>query len=61
MFDKVINTSRQPAFTCSKLTTERLKQGVIYVRQWRRSGVFIVNFKHTSHFALVFLLLTLSR
>ena len=29
--------------------------------QWRRSGVFIVNFEHISHLALVFLLLTLSR
>ena len=30
-------------------------------RQWRRSGVFIVNFEHISHLVLVFLLLTLSR
>ena len=29
-------------------------------RHWRRSGVFIVNFEHTSHLVLVFLLLTLS-
>ena len=28
---------------------------------WRRSNVFIVNFEHISHLALVFLLLTLSR
>ena len=28
---------------------------------WRRSGVFIVNFKHILHLVLVFLLLTLSR
>ena len=27
---------------------------------WRRSGVFIVNFDHISHLALVFLLLTLN-
>ena len=27
----------------------------------RHSGVFIVNFKHISHFALVFLLLNLSK
>ena len=26
--------------------------------QWRRSGVFIVNFEHISHLVLVFLLLT---
>ena len=29
--------------------------------EWRRSGVFIVNFEHISHLILVFLLLTLSR
>ena len=29
-------------------------------RQWRRFGVFIVNFKYISHLDLVFLLLTLS-
>ena len=28
--------------------------------QWRRSGVFIVNFEHISLLVLVFLLLTLS-
>ena len=30
-------------------------------RQWRHSGVFIVNFEHISHLILVFLLLTLRR
>ena len=30
-------------------------------RHWRRSGIFIVNFEHISHLALLFLLLTLSR
>ena len=30
-------------------------------RQWRRSGIFIVNFEHISYLVLVFLLLTLSR
>ena len=29
-------------------------------RQWRCSGVFIVNFEHISHLVLVFLLLTLN-
>ena len=29
-------------------------------RQWRRSGVSIVNFEHVEHLALVFLLLTLN-
>ena len=41
---------------CSKLTINTLER-----RQWRRSGVFIVNFEHISHLVLVFLLLTLSR
>ena len=41
---------------CSKLTINTPKR-----RQWRRSGVFIVNFEHISHLVLVFLLLTLSR
>ena len=40
----------------SKLTIKTTKR-----RQWGRSGVFIVNFEHISHLALVFLLLTLSR
>ena len=30
-------------------------------RHLRHSGVFIVNFEHSSHLALVFLFLTLSR
>ena len=60
----------QPGFTCSKLTIETLEQGVKYAqklsittpeqRQWRRSGVFIVDFEHVSHLALVLLLLTLN-
>ena len=29
--------------------------------EWRRSGVFIVNFEHISHLFLVFLLLTLNK
>ena len=29
-------------------------------KAWRRSDVFIVNFEHTSHLVLVFLLLTLN-
>ena len=41
---------------CSKLTINTPER-----RQWRRSGVFIVNFEHISDLALVFLLLTLSR
>ena len=30
-------------------------------RHWRRSGVFIVNFEHISHLALMSLFLTLIR
>ena len=41
----------QPAFT-SKLTMETLEQVVKYV-QWCRSGVFMVNFEHISHFVLL--------
>ena len=35
---------------CSELTIKTPERG-----QWHRSGVFIVNFEHTSHFVLVFL------
>ena len=41
---------------CSKLTRKRPER-----RQWRRSGVFLVNFEHFSHLVLVFLLLTLRK
>ena len=41
----------QPALTCLKLTMEALEQ-------WRRSGVFVVNFEHITHLAQVFLPLT---
>ena len=39
----------------SKLTIKTPEE-----RQWRRSVVFIVNFKHISHLALVFLLITVN-
>ena len=32
-----------------------------FIGHWPRSGIFIVNFEHISHFVLVFLFLTLSR
>ena len=41
---------------CSKLAIKTLER-----RQWRHSGVFIVNFEHISYLALVLLLLTLNR
>ena len=40
---------------CSKLTIKAPER-----RQWRHSGVLIVNFEHISHFFLVFLLLLLT-
>ena len=50
----------QRAITCSKLTTETLEQRCEIRleltrktpkrRNWRRLGVFIVNFEHISHF-----------
>ena len=60
----------QSTFICSKLTIKTPER-----RQWRRSGVFIVNFEHIwrrfdvfianfkyiSQLVLVFLLLTLKR
>ena len=60
---KLVLLPSQPAFTCSKLTIETLELGVKYFQslQWRRSSIFIVNFKHISHLVLLFLLLTLSR
>ena len=39
---------------CSKLSVKKPER-----RQWRRSDVFVVNFEHISHLALVFLMLTL--
>ena len=40
---------------CLKLTIKSPER-----RHWRRSGVFIANFEHISHLALVFLLITLN-
>ena len=40
---------------CSELTIKTPER-----RQWRRFGVFIVNFEHISHLVLEFLLLPLS-
>ena len=42
---------------CSKLTVKTPERRQW---QWRRSGVFIVNFEHISQLFLVFLLLTLN-
>ena len=48
--------TRKRCETCSKLTIKTTEW-----RQWRRSGVFIVNFEHISLHFLVFLLLTLNK
>ena len=54
---KVINrNSRTRCEICSKLEIIIPER-----RQWRRSGIFIVNFEYVSHLVLVFLLLTLGR
>ena len=55
-----LKLARQPgSIHLLELTKKTVGQGV--KRQLRRSGVFIVNFEHTSHLILVFLLLALSR
>ena len=47
---KVSNkNTRTRCETCSKLTIKTPER-----RQWRRSGVFIVNFEHKLHLVLVF-------
>ena len=54
---KVNNRStRKRCEICSKLTIETPER-----RQWRLSGIFIVNFENISHLLLVFLLLTLNK
>ena len=57
----------QAAFTCLELTMETTRaryeispKSTIKTRQWRRSGVFIVDFGHISHLVLAFLFLTLN-
>ena len=50
--------NRNTRTRCSKLTIKTPEQR--QWRQWRRSGVFIVNLNHISHLVLVFLLLTLN-
>ena len=48
-FEKITKSSLQ--------TFRRIIQSVLQILlQWRRSGIFIVNFEHISHFVLLFLL-----
>ena len=56
MFKVKNRNTRTRREICLKLTTKTPKR-----RHWCRSGIFIVNFEHISHFVLVFLLLGLSR
>ena len=56
MFKVNNRNTRTRCEICSKLTIKISER-----RHWRRSGIFVVNFKHISHLFLVFLLLTLSR
>ena len=56
MFKVSNRNTRARCEICLKLTIKTLER-----RQWCRSGVFIVNFKHISHLVLVFLLLTSSK
>ena len=60
----------QQIFSCSNSKVNALKRCKIGSKLtikiperclWRRSGVFIINFEHTSHLFLLFLLLTFSR
>ena len=52
----------QPATTYSKLTETKCEicSNLIIKTPEHSSGVFTVNYEHTSHLVLVFLLLTLS-
>ena len=55
MFKFNSRTTRTRYEICSKLTIKILERC-----QWRRSGVFVVNFEHISNIVLVFLSLTLN-
>ena len=68
-YASVLWDKSQLIFSCSKSnnrntrkrckTSLKLRTKTPQRRQWRRSGVFIVNFEHISHLLLLFLLLTL--
>ena len=53
----------QQIFTCSNSTIETLEKDLKFLKsqQWRRSGVFIVNFEYILYIFLVFPLLYLNR
>ena len=50
MFKVNNRNTRATCEICSKLTIKTPER-----HQWRRSGVFIVNFEHISHLVLLFL------
>ena len=56
LFNDNNRNTRTRCEICSMLTMKTPERC-----QWRRSGVFILNFELISHLVLVFLLLTLSR
>ena len=56
MFKVDNKNTRKTCEICSKLTIRTPERCY-----WHRFGLFIVNFEHISHSALVFLLLTLSK
>ena len=58
-----LRVQTHPAFSCSQLTAETLKQGVKLFKVNNKdtsSGVFIVNVEHTSYLVLMCILLTLN-
>ena len=56
LFKVNIKNTRSMCGICSKLAIKTLKQ-----RQWRLSGIFIVNFEQIPHIVLIFPLLTLNK
>ena len=56
LFKDNTRNNRATCEICSKLTLKTPER-----RQWRRSGVFAVNFEQIPHIVLVFLLLTLNK
>ena len=56
VFKFVNRNTRTSGEICLKFTIKTPER-----RHWRLFGVYIVNFEHTPHLVLVFLLLTLSR
>ena len=60
MFKVSNRNTRTRCEICSKLIIKILGIVIINFEHRRRSGIFIANFEHISHLALMFLLLTLN-